>query len=54
MSAKTYTDRVKCPQGHKFSKLRRVGSAGRKVSSCCRLCSRAYQLKAGPLPKEKP
>lgn len=53
MSTKTYRDRVKCPAAHTFVVPRRVGTAGKTVRTYCRLCGRAYQIKAGPVPAEK-
>lgn len=55
MIGKTYSDRVKCPAGHSFVvSARRVGTVGKTVRTYCQMCGRAYQIKAGPLPKGKP
>jgi len=48
---KTYVDHTKCPEGHKFWLIRRLGTAGKKVRTYCRRCERAYQIVAGQ-PKE--
>jgi hypothetical protein len=53
MSAKTYTDKVKCPEGHLFNLARRVGTAGKKVRTYCIFCKRAHQIIAGPVPAPK-
>lgn len=53
MSDKTYIDKVKCPEGHKFSLSRRIGTAGKKVRTYCAFCKRAHQIVAGLLPKPK-
>lgn len=50
---KTYRDRVKCPEGHKFVKNRRIATEGRAVRTYCVQCRRAYQIKAGPAPKQE-
>lgn len=52
MTAKTYRDRAACPKGHKFVVPRRVGTAGKTVRTYCRMCERAYQIKAGPAPAQ--
>jgi hypothetical protein len=52
MSAKTYLDRWTCPKGHANSTIRRVASAGRKVSTTCthRDCQwKKYPVIAGPV-----
>ncbi len=53
MSAKTYTERVKCPQRHSFAQTRRLTTAGRTVRTYCPFCRKAYQIKAGPVPAPK-
>jgi hypothetical protein len=50
---KSYDDKVKCPKGHTFRLLRRRSTAGKKVRTYCQHCERAYQIVAGPLPKEQ-
>jgi hypothetical protein len=52
--SKTYRDRTKCPQGHRFTIVRRSTTAGRLVGTFCQACDRMYQIKAGPVPKAKP
>lgn len=42
-----YTDKVKCPQGHKFTLIRRESSAGKKVATYCQQCKKSYLLMAG-------
>lgn len=54
MTAKSYTDKVKCTEGHQFLLTRRVGTAGKTVQTYCRRCERSYLIKAGPLPKAAP
>lgn len=51
--AKTFTERVKCPQGHRFTQTRRLTTAGRTVRTYCQTCGKAYQIKAGPIPAKK-
>lgn len=51
--SKTYRDKVKCPAGHKFVVARRIGTEGKTVRTYCRMCERAYQIKAGQAPVEK-
>jgi hypothetical protein len=48
--SKTYNDRVKCPKGHSFLVSRRLGTAGKKVRTFCRMCHCSYQIEAGPVP----
>jgi hypothetical protein len=51
--AKTFNERVKCPQGHRFEQTRRLTTAGRTVLTYCPMCRKAYQIKAGPIPAKK-
>lgn len=50
---KTYTDKVKCPEGHKFWLTRRIGTAGKIVGTYCQQCRRSYRIKAGTVPIKK-
>lgn len=50
----TYTDTVKCPEGHTFKLLRRKTTTGKKVRTYCRQCEHSYQIEAGPIPKDAP
>lgn len=49
---KTYRDKAKCPQGHKFVANRRTYSMGKTVATYCRQCARTWMLLAGPVPAE--
>ena len=54
---KTYADKWKCPHGHENTTVRRVASAGKKVTSCCtaKACQwKRYAIVAGRLPRAKP
>ncbi|WP_314439460.1 hypothetical protein [Massilia timonae] len=47
MIAKTYDDKAKCPQGHRFHILRRIGTAGKVVGTYCPMCKKSHRIKAG-------
>jgi uncharacterized protein YbaR (Trm112 family) len=48
---KVYTDKAKCPAGHRFNITRRLSSAGSKVHTFCPECRRSYPIRAGAAPK---
>lgn len=47
MIAKTYDDKAKCPQGHRFHILRRIGTAGKMVGTYCPMCKKSHRIRAG-------
>jgi uncharacterized protein YbaR (Trm112 family) len=47
---RTYRDRVKCPITKKsFTLVRRTSSAGKEITTYCRLCKSMHRVIAGPI-----